>query len=89
MKAIVFFEGKEVCQVECDRHDQFGNEITFYLNDVIVGSFSDGYCFSIYPEATHEQKTNAYKLGKFYGSVAYPGQNFKHVIYVSGDKTFK
>ena len=47
MKAIVFFEGKEVCQVECDKHNQFDDEIVFYLNDVIVGSFCYGYCFVI------------------------------------------
>ena len=47
MKAIVFFEGKEVCQVECDRHVQFGGQVTFYLNDEIVGDFCEGYCFVI------------------------------------------
>jgi hypothetical protein len=47
MKAIVFFEGKEVCQVECDKHVQFDNGVIFSLNDVIVGSFSEGYCFVI------------------------------------------
>ena len=89
MKAIVFFKGKEVCQIECDRHENFDNQLTFYLKDELVGDFRDGYCFCIYPEATDEQKRNAYELGKFYGSVAYPGQDFKHIIYVSEDKTFK
>ncbi len=47
MKAIVFFEAKEVCRVEFDRHERLDNEFNFYLNGVIVGSFCYGYCFVI------------------------------------------
>jgi hypothetical protein len=88
-EAIVYFEGKEAYQVKCDRHFELDEQVTFYLNDEVIGSFKEAFCFSIYPKATHEQEKKLYELGKIYESLKYPTQEFKYVIYVSGDKTFK
>jgi hypothetical protein len=51
MKAIVFFEGKEVCQVEYDYvKRQYDGLLEFYLNEKKVADFTIGYSYLIIPE---------------------------------------
>ena len=50
MKAIIFFEGKEVCQVEYDRVTNFAGQLDFFMGKEMIAFFAKGHSYLVIAE---------------------------------------
>ena len=50
MKAIVYFEEKEVCRIEFDKVSNFAGQLDFFMEKELIAFFAKGHSYLIIPK---------------------------------------